>query len=435
MNVLIGRIAAVLCVIFFVYQLLRKRNTRNYVLLSLYVFPFIDFTMVPGIYGAFQMMDFLNYFSLVILFSKMNPPKIKIGMYYLFGLLLLLFLILVVIGALTSEFVTNSLIHCVRFFSIFIYAKFLIDECFNDPLFYRQVVQLLRVSCYIAMGFLAIQLVVGLGFTYYEQLNQNAYASNEAGRRYPGFFQDSQGNAQFMAMNSFLFLFCTSDDMKIKWHQYALFILSLVCIFLTGGRSGLGGFAIGMATLFLFAFRKYATLFISGAIVTVLASVFLVDYFLVFNREEGVGESFNTRYEIWVRAYEIFKNYPFLGIGIGNYLDFVTLHDQEQYAVIDDEIIYFLQPENGYLKLLTELGVVAFLIFILFLLITIVRGIYLFLKTIIDHQVILLIASLVSWMIAFNTVYSILDKRIFMLVTTLTCLIVTYPTKKQLENE
>jgi O-Antigen ligase len=435
MNVLIGRVVVVLCALYFAYSLLSKTNTRNYLLLFLYMFPVMDYTMVPGIYGAFQLMDFLNLFSLILLFSKTNPPKIKPAIYMIYAGMFFVFTGLILAGALISEFKWGSLLQMAKFFPIFIYVKFLIDECFNDPSFIHDVIKILRLTCFIAMIFLAIQLVVGLQFTYYEELNQNAIAADEGGRRYPGFFQDSQANAQFMAMSSFLFLFSFDEKMKVPLKNFFYFMLVVIAMFLTGGRSGLGGFIIGMAVLFLLAGRKYVMLLAGVVVCGVIIVVFLSDYFLIFNRQEGVGDSFNTRYELWERAYEIFKNNPLFGIGIGNYLDFVMIHDQEQYAVLNDEIIYFLQPENGYLKLLTEFGIIAFSIFMLFILIPVVRAIVMYLRNKFDHQVILLIASLISWLVAFNTVYSILDKRIFILVATLTCLALTYPKKQLSENE
>lgn len=435
MNVLIGRIVVVLCAVYFMYSLISKPNTRTYLLLFLYLFPVMDFTIVPGTYGAFQLMDVLNVFSLVVLFSKVNTPEKKPGIYMIYAGLFFVFTALILVGALISEFKGGSLLQMAKFFPIFIYAKFLIDECFNDPGFLKDVIKLIRISCFIAMGFLAIQLVVGLQFTYYEQLNQNAYAVDEGGRRYPGFFQDSQANAQFLSMSSFLFLFSFDEKLKVPLKNFFFFLLVMVSMFLTGGRSGLGGFVIGMGLLFLLAGRKYALLFAGAIAFGLLAKFVLADYFLVFNRQEGVSDSFATRYELWERAYEIFKSNPLFGIGIGNYLDFVTLHDQEQYAILDDEILYFLQPENGYLKLLTEFGIISFSLFMLFVLIPIVRGVVLYFRNKFDHQVILLIASLVSWLVAFNTVYSILDKRIFIMVTTLTCLILTYPKKQLPEHE
>jgi O-Antigen ligase len=434
-NVLIGRLIVVIGASFFLYNLWKRPTTRNYLQMSLYLFPMMDFTVTPGEYGALQLMEILNYFSFFMLFRNMNIPANKPGVYYVYAGLFSVFFLIVLMGGIVSEFPGTSLLEMVKFFPIFIYAKFLIDECLQDPDFVDEVIRILRISTFIGLAFLAIQLVIGLKFTYYEGLNQNTFAVDEGGSRYPGFFQDSQANSCFLAMSSFLFLYNLPGEEKAKTKKLLYFFVVVIGIFLSGGRSGLAGFAIGMGIVFLLAGRKYLLLLIGSLSFGLIVKFFLADYFLIFNRAANIDESFKTRYELWVRAYAIFMKNPLMGIGIGNYLNYVTYHDQEQYNVVDDEYVYFSQPENGYLKLLTELGFIGCLIFLLFILIAVFRAVGLYLRKRVDHQIILLVAAILCWLFAFNTVFLIGEKRIFIMMATITCLILTYPKRKSADYE
>jgi hypothetical protein len=111
----------------------------------------------------------------------------------------------------------------------------------------------------------------------------------------------------------------------------------------------------------------------------------------------------------------MFLDQPIFGIGIGNYQRHVVIYNPDQYWPTGDDIIPFDCPENGYLKLLSELGGPAFLIIFIFLLLPILRGVYLFfLKK--DFILIYLFSAFLVWAIGFNSNYSFGDSRIEILV-------------------
>ncbi|MBD4707917.1 hypothetical protein GUG31_08305, partial [Xanthomonas citri pv. citri] len=76
----------------------------------------------------------------------------------------------------------------------------------------------------------------------------------------------------------------------------------------------------------------------------------------------------------------------FLGIGIGNYKDYTNHYSSDQYYILKDNSILLLdQPENGYLKLLTEFGIIGFAISLLLILIPISKAMYTHLETGTNH--------------------------------------------------
>ncbi len=100
-------------------------------------------------------------------------------------------------------------------------------------------------------------------------------------------------------------------------------------------------------------------------------------------------------------AYDIYKANSLLGIGIGNYKDYVSRYVQDQYLVLEDEIVFLDQPENGYLKILTEFGGSAFSLFLRLSLAQSVGGLRAWIKKQTDRRVLLFIAPVISWLVSF----------------------------------
>jgi O-antigen ligase len=79
--------------------------------------------------------------------------------------------------------------------------------------------------------------------------------------------------------------------------------------------------------------------------------------------------------------------------------------------VLDDEIIFLDQPENGYLKILTEFGAPAFLIVLALIVGTAAGGLRAWVKKQADGRVLLFIAPIICWLVSFVSLYSITDRR------------------------
>jgi O-antigen ligase len=178
-----------------------------------------------------------------------------------------------------------------------------------------------------------------------------------------------------------------------------------------------------MIGLVVFSNARFRVAFIVIFGLLLSVAYFYAESFALFQRESTVADAYAFRYEIWKDAFGIFSDHAFWGIGSGNYANYVSLHHPDQYWIADNEVTYFDHPESGYLKLLVEYGITGFMVFCLFVLIPAFSAIRLYLKTRNIHYI-LPLASIVSWMVGFYTVYSLGDIRIFILVATLVSLLI-----------
>jgi len=396
--------AALLAIL--VLLLLSRQSRRTYLLYMLYALPLIDLKITPYPLGSLTVFDGISY---VMLFWRYKDflSVYKPNRYYFGGFCTLIFLLL--LGSLTSAFIKNSLMELLTVFPVFIYARLLMVECMHDEAFINKMIGGLRFACLFSMAFLAAQLVVGLDFRIYADLNQNTLDSN--GIRYPSFFADSQKYAQFLAMLSFLFLINNKQIQRPQLKNILLFLSVVVAIFLTGGRSAFLGLSAGVLFLLLFAGMQYKKYIVIGCIAGGLVIALFSNSLILFKREDDFNNSFDFRATIWREAYGIYKAHPLLGIGIGNYKDYVSRYAQDQYLVLENEIVFLDQPENGYLKILTEFGGPGFLVVFALILGAVVGGVRGWVKKQADSRVLLFIAPIISWLVSFVSLYSITDRR------------------------
>ncbi|MDF4201835.1 O-antigen ligase family protein [Maribacter sp. SA7] len=271
-----------------------------------------------------------------------------------------------------------------------------------------------------------------MNFTFYTALGQNTFDEATGLIRYPGMFSESQYNGQFLALSSFLFMIM--DKSKNKNQNYLIyfgFVLFLIAIVLAGSRSALGGFVLGC--IFLVSISS-----IRIKLYTILSFVFGTFAFYlykpdsgIFGRAENLGDDLSFRQSIWTETSFIIDKYPMLGIGFGNFESYLMKYHQDMYLQIesDGELIYFTQPENGYLKILVEQGYLAFIIFILLLAIPFFQNIYLAVLGKLPRYKGFVMAGLISWIVAFNTVYSFLDYRLLVMVASFTVILIIPPHK------
>ncbi|RZK00825.1 MAG: O-antigen ligase domain-containing protein, partial [Flavobacterium sp.] len=202
-----------------------------------------------------------------------------------------------------------------------------------------------------------------------------------------------------------------------------LFFLLFFVLMLSGGRSAFIGFCLGFGFIILFMKNKYRYLLIFSGFVGYLFMVSFPGYFSLLNRQEAVNDAFEVRYNIWNEAISVFLQHPFLGIGIGNYIDYVALYTQGGYYIIDDQIVYY-GTENGYLKILTEAGILGFITILFLLVRPVVQSWIAIRKSFDSWNQYFLIAAVLSWGVSFNSLYTLSDKRIVVLLATILCFMI-----------
>ena len=424
-------LAGITLLLFFAFFFKSKCTREAYLLFVVYFFPVMGLGVTSEAYGGLKVFDVLAYFSFIfffkdfILISKQNRVY-----FYLFNMLM----VILFAGSLHSEFVKHSLLSILSVLPIFIYSKLMLKELSLNPEIRTKLIRGFQLSFFIAVFFMLMQILIGMQFTFYPDLNPNINTSE--GNRYPGFLGDSQLNALFLGMTSFLFLANFKKIGKPNLFNFTLFVFVIIVMFFSGGRSAFLGVCAGLVFLLLF-YRWRLKYFISFFVILALIIIpFVKDSFILFQRLSGLDESFQFRSYIWKEAYEIYNNHKFLGIGVGNYKDYVERYSSDQYYVLEDNSILIMdQPENGYLKILTEAGLFGFIITILFIIIPVAKAFYMHFAVKKNYMVLLFIASILCWMVSFNSLYTLSDRRVVVLLTSLICFVIKSDTSAAFKTE
>ena len=419
MGLSIFKIIGFLNVAFFLALMFFSKSDRNllFIKIILFSFPFLNLMVVPML-DVFGVICFL----FVFLFYKPRPVPLKESWFYRACFALLI--VFVIIGMFVSDLGpgSDSYKDFINIFPIFIFTKVLIDEYLNDENLLVEIISILKIVLVFSFLFLVMQFIFGVQFSLSRTLNPNIIINGAF--RYPSFFGDPQDYSQFLAIISFICLIRPNDE-KLKPLNYLFVVLCVICILTTGGRAGLMGFLIGLSLILFFGNAKLKF----GLIITSVAMYFIImnnqDSFSIFKRGTDLDATYQFRQGIWNEAFKMFTDHPFFGIGIGNYSRHVTIHNPDQFWIVDNDIVPFDIPESGYLKFLSELGGTGFLCIFSLILYPIIKGGLLFLKTK-DFTLLLIIAGLFSWFVGFNSNYSFSDARILLIIGLLISLLIVH---------
>jgi len=405
---------------FCLYFFQKKCSREGYLLFVVYTLPLQSLGVTPEAFGSLKVFDVLAYFSFVFFIKDFMLVSKKNRIYSnLFGLLILFLLA----GSLNSEFEKHSLWALLSVFPIFIYSRLLIRELAINPELQRKMIRGFLIAFFIGAFFMIMQMFFGIQFTFYQDLNPNI--TTDEGIRYPGFFGDAQLNALFLAMVSFLLLINNRAINRPNLLNFVLFGIGMTAVLISGGRSAFLGICVGLFFLMIFFGGRVRSFLLIGALACISIIPFLKNSVILIQRLENIGESYEFRSYIWKEAYEICKEHPMLGIGIGNYRDYVGRYSADQYYVLQDNSILLLdQPESGYLKVATETGIFGFIIVLLFILVPVGKAIYSQLTGNKNHLSLLFIAAILCWLVSFNSLYTLSDRRIVILLATFVCFVI-----------
>lgn len=427
-----GLILAGAGVMLFIGSLFYFGNKRStYLLFIAYFLPFADLWVTPSSLGNLSVFDFASL-AAVFLFFKDMISLTKGNMFYVVAFIL--FFLLMILGSIASEFVGWSLIHIPPVTTPFIFAALLMRELRENNLFLYQLINALKTSVWVGVFFMVMQMLVGVGFTHYDSLNTNVL--DTSGTRYPGFFMDAQVNGIFMSMASFLFLINPEDPSKPLFKNYWQFVVIIAAAVMAGSRSPLLGLAAGILFLVMFVGGKFRPAFLLFGLLAAAGFFLFSSNIIVFQRFGQVNDSLDFRASLWADAWRIFDKEYMLGIGVENYQQYIMLHSQDQFLVLDnDEIAYLMQPENGYLKWLVEFGLFGTILLFAMILAPVFKVIYNFIN---GHKIVLLfffIAPVLAWLVSFTSLYTLYDKRIVILLLSYLVILATYPTDIILQQE
>lgn len=397
-----------------------------YVSFIFFAFPFLAIRIAEG-YNAFVAISYIY----LLFFYKISWPSFFSGWFY--RILFFLLIGVIVVGMMVSEFPfsEDSVREFIKLVPLFLFAQSFIVLCLSNDLLLEKMMYYLKYIALFSIVFLVIQMAVGVEFNLTGSIRPNVVI--RSGYRYTSILADPQHLSQFFAVLSFLCLLHPEHfNTRQKLPGMLLFFLCIIGIFSSGGRSGLMGFMLGFLIVVFFLKNTYRfSLLLAAALIGVVVLNYK-DSFSMFNRGTDLNDTYDFRYNIWMEALQIVRDNPFFGVGIGNYANHVMYHIPNQFWEIDHEIVPFDVPENGYLKIMSECGILGFTLIFLFILYTIAAGFI----SLIRHthmNMVYLLASACSFFVSFNGTYTFAEVRICILYSAVISLIIVFLQKSREE--
>jgi len=160
------------------------------------------------------------------------------------------------------------------------------------------------------------------------------------------------------------YLFRGASSRLLKVICLVLLVMFIISIIFTGSR----GAFVGMVGTLLFLLYKEKKLMIGLVMLAILS---IPAYYLVSDRYveriESIGEyeadeSVGVRFQLWRAAVDMVIDYPVFGVGTGNFANAYGGTYREK-----DSASLYWSPHNVFIQIITELGLVGFTIYILFI--------------------------------------------------------------------
>lgn len=431
-------VIALLGILAFGYFIFKKPKIETYVLFVAYGLCLIDAKILPMAYGLVRFFDVVSLIALFIFFKDFISFRID-GEGRIYLILVLLFWIFIILGKINSQFPTNNLQFTYQPFTIFIYCRFVLLYLEKGKVNFYRFVGAFQFSIIVMVLVVFIQVVVGTRFSYLTDLNPNVFNADTGLTRYPGLFNESQTCGQFLALGSFsLLIYKSNISNRKKQLHYLVFFLAIIAVLLAGSRSALGGLVLGGLVVLFFQNAKVKTMAVSVGLVGLISLMLISPKGGgIFSRADSISHDLMFRQSIWEETGGIIEQYPLLGIGLANFQKFIKTYHQDLFLQIEPggDLIYFHQPENGYLKIIVEHGYIGFFLFLLLVVLPMLKS-YVNNRNLLGRKdFIYPISAILAWLVAFNTVYSLIDYRMIIAVAICICLCINNSKKLEIYNK
>jgi len=187
-----------------------------------------------------------------------------------------------------------------------------------------------------------------------------------------GFFYQPNHNALLMLLGLMLafYYYTVSTNYKERFSYSVLMILFIYCINICAARSTI--FAFIFATVYLFFFsniKRKDIYYIVALFIVTTAFVKLIGEYNNLSKFLDKGDaneySIQSRFVIWLATLMMWKDYPFLGVGLEN---FKFLNNPYQIKALEilhlpsTNIGNYVWAHSEILQVLAEIGLVGFLI-------------------------------------------------------------------------
>ena len=157
-------------------------------------------------------------------------------------------------------------------------------------------------------------------------------------------------------------------SLRFRIYYVVISVLGLLSLFLTHARASWVAFFSAAVFSALLAKRAFLTLM---AVVTLLVFIMLLSpsNVLIHKDAEGKEQSVSERFTLWNRAIEMIKAHPVTGVGINTYSK-----ETDRYMKDDKTNLAGYYSHNSYLQMAAESGILTVMLFIAFLISSVVLG-------------------------------------------------------------
>jgi len=348
---------------------------------------------------------FLISVLIILTFFRGNPKKSVFVIWWKNPIFYIgAFLVVVFISNFFSHNVYFSWFYLLQYLGFFTLFLIILKHSFS-----QNSIQFLFFS------FLAVSFILCLIGIYF-------YLNSPSNRIGSTFYQPNVfgGYLLFALPLAFFFLFQSEEN-----REKALFGLVVIILFstfiLTNSRGAYLSFVFPFilllfSTLSFFnkkdLLKKLIFVFVGTFIVVNLLYSLNIGEFSFFGitkrgkvpglPEVGVDLSVFARFKFWQGAFEIFKDYPFLGSGLGSFVD---LYPRYQYS----SIAFTKYPHSHYLEILSETGFLGAIFFWGFIFFIVFLGFQKFRCFIIKKNKTLLIISILFCSILGSVLHNMVD--------------------------
>jgi O-antigen ligase len=211
------------------------------------------------------------------------------------------------------------------------------------------------------LGILAVvTFLLGFRWTWADLLLFDSYTPRAAPfSKDPNHYASVLTIAYILSYNNVFRFFTSNQASSIIWLSVPVILGTGIVA--TGSRTGVGVLIIttilliGIPLIQLIACRQSSALFvITPTLVIIFATVVSRDWVgLLFNisplRSGDVTSGLRNRIDLWLTAFRIWSDYPLFGVGLNNYLKYLTARTASKVT----------NPHNTYMTLLAQTGILG----------------------------------------------------------------------------
>ena len=327
---------------------------KEFFFLDLFVY-LIPFAIIIGNL-ALNSIIFISIviFYFLILTKKEYLDNYKIFFYVLF--ILISFFLLNLIFSYNTKLSLIALINFIKNYSMFLIILF----CISEIDYFKEIFTKI-------LFFLVIFVLFDVTFQHFFLVDIFGYEiSSSHGRRLTGPFGDESVAGTFISKLFFISTLAYINLSLFRKILIPLMMVSLIIVILTNERSASIMFFFTLLIFFVFFNKKFLTKFL------IIITVFVI-IFSLFNNNNGLKTHFldvpvkafkdNHHKAHYLTAIEIFKEHKILGSGVKTFREICK---KEKYELIDSKFSKnrcSTHPHNIYFEILSETGLLGFIIF------------------------------------------------------------------------